>query len=67
MGEGHDRHMPPMSIDDVGAKGFEKLLIEIRQLKAEETAWAAYPVEMRESQKKNVIHQKVRLQRLLMT
>ena len=39
-----------MSIDDVGASGFEKLLIEIREKKAEETAWAAYPAEMRESQ-----------------
>ena len=48
--EGYDRYMPPMSIDDVGARGFEKLLIEIRQLKVEETAWAAYPAEMRESQ-----------------
>jgi len=33
--DGHDRYMPPMSIDDGGAKGFEKLIIEIRHLKAD--------------------------------
>ena len=43
-------YTPPMSIDDVGARGFEKPLVEMREKKAEETAWAAYPAEMRESQ-----------------
>ena len=49
--DGHDRFYPPMSIDDVGnTKEFEAFLIEMREKKAEETAWAVHPAEMQESQ-----------------
>ena len=37
--DGHDMFMPAMSIDDVGQKGFEKVLIELRLQRAETTAW----------------------------
>ena len=32
-------YMPPMSIDDVGQKGFEELFIELRLHRAEVAAW----------------------------
>ena len=43
--DGHDMYIPPMSIDDVGQQGFEKLFIELRLHRAEVTAWAEYPAE----------------------
>ena len=47
--DGHDMHMPAMSMDDVGQKGFEKVIIELRLQRAETTAWIAYPAEMTEA------------------
>ena len=47
--DGHDMHMPPMSIDDVGQEGFEKLRIELRLHRDEVTAWTAYHAEMHQT------------------
>ena len=42
-------YIPPMSIDDVGQEGFEKLFIELRLHRADVTAWTAYPAEMQQT------------------